>query len=86
MMDVPGKAEVKGLKPILFVLTYQIYLAVAFLIGGKIGCMMTQKLCTFMKHSPPYYERISGAQNYPYYYLWRNIILSGLKIKPRYLK
>ena len=86
MMDVPGVAEVKGLKPVLYVLCYQMYLAIAFLIGGPIGRIMTQKLCGIFRHSPPYLSNISGAQNYPYYYLWKNVVLGGLKLRPRYLK
>ena len=85
MMDVPGKIEKKGLKAVLFTFTYQIYLAIAFLIGGKIGCVMTQKLCALLNHFPPYYQKISGAQNYPYYYIWKNAILGVVKIRQRYL-
>lgn len=85
-MDVPGIAEVRGFKAILFVLIYQLFLASAFLVGGPIGRIMTQKLVKIFQYSPPYFNNISSAQNYPYYYMWRNMILSGLKLRPRYLK
>lgn len=87
MMDVPGVAEVKGLRAIMFVLFYQIFLASAFLIGGRIGKVMSQAVCKLVfKHDPAYFNNISSAQNYPYYYFWRNLILSGLKLKPKYLR
>ena len=73
-------------KALLFVLAYQIYLATAFLLGGAIGRIMTQKMAAFFRHSPTYFTKISSAQNYPYYYLWKNKLLGGLKLRPNYLR
>ena len=84
-MDVPGNVEIKGLKGVLYVVAYQVFLMVAFLIGGTVGKKMTKKMCTIFKHHPNYYERIVSAQNYPYYYMWRNRVLAGLKLKKPYL-
>jgi hypothetical protein len=85
-MDVPGKVELKSVKQIIFVLLYQLTLTIAFLIGGFIGKTLTQSLAKFFKHNPPYAHQINSSQNYPYFYSFRNIILSTLKLKPRYLK
>lgn len=38
------------------------------------------------KHNPPYAQQVNSSQNYPYYYLYRNFLLSSLKLKPRYLQ
>jgi hypothetical protein len=62
------------------------FLTVAFLVGGKIGKFMTQKMASLFMHNPPYYAAISSAQNYPYYYMWKNKILSGLRLKKPFLK
>jgi hypothetical protein len=67
------------------VVTYQMYLVIAFLIGGSFGKFMTQKAMKFFKHNPPYASKVHSYQNYPYYYIWRNKFLSALKLKKRYL-
>ena len=72
MMDVPGIVELTTLKQVIFIMMYQLFLAFAFLVGGPIGRIMTQKLTTFFKYRPSYLGSISGAQNYPYYYLWKS--------------
>lgn len=43
-------------------------------------------MAKLFNHNPPYAQKISSAQNYPYYYMFRNIFLSTLRLKPRYLK
>ena len=75
-MDVPPHPELKGIKPILFVIIYQMYLAIAFLIGGPIGAWMTRKMVTIFQYNPPYFNKINSSQNYPYYYLWKNVVKS----------
>ena len=67
------------------VVTYQIYLILAFLIGSFFGKFMTQKAMKFFKHNPPYASQVNSYQNYPYYYLWRNKFLSALRLKKSYL-
>ena len=56
------------------VVTYQLYLVIAFLIGGPIGKTMTQAFAKFSKHNPPYFEQVNANRNYPYYYYWKNKI------------
>lgn len=85
MMDVPGKVELKNLKETIFVVIYQMVLLVAFLVGGPLGKFLTQSSMKFFKHNPPYATKVSSSQNYPYYYLWRNTVLSALKLKTKYL-
>lgn len=86
MMDVPGAVQLKSPKEMFFVAAYQIFLIFAFLIGGPIGKILTQKMATFFKHNPPYINQVNSSQNYPYYYLWKNKILSALKLTQPYLR
>lgn len=86
VLDVPGIVQPKKDKTLIFIILYQVYLAVAFLIGGKIGAYMTKKMCTWFRHSPPYFEDITGARNYPYYYSWKNLLLSTVKLAKPNLK
>lgn len=81
MMDVPAKVQLKSVKEVLYVLLYQITLVIAFLIGGSIGKAITQGAMKVFKHNPPYAHQVNSSQNYPYYYLWRNTLLSALKLK-----
>lgn len=84
-MDVSPKFEPSQPKQILFIIAYQVYLIIAFLIGGPIGKWMTHKLVKFMKHKPSYKDKITSAQNYPYYYLWRNAIMHKVRGARKYL-
>lgn len=67
------------------IVAYQVFLIVAFIIGGPIGRIMTQRTSAFFKHKPRYFDRISSAQNYPYYYMWKNTVLSALKMRQKFL-
>jgi hypothetical protein len=58
----------------------------AFLVGGWPGRKITQLLSVFMRHQPKYLWEISGAQNYPYYYLYRNRIVSLFDKSEAYLR
>lgn len=58
------------------VLFYQTTLIFAFLIGGKIGTFLTRVFALFFKHKPSYFEQIESDRNYPYFYFWKNRILS----------
>lgn len=84
-MDVPGKVELKSVKEIFYVLAYQLTLIIAFLIGGKIGQFITQSLVKLFRHNPPYAAQINSSQNYPYFYMFKNEILSKLKRSTRFL-
>lgn len=85
MMDVPGKIQLKSIKEIIYVVIYQMVLIIAFLVGGPIGKFLTQGSMKVFKHNPPYASSVNSSQNYPYYYLWRNSLLSALKLKTKYL-
>ena len=85
MMDVPAKTELKKPKEILYVMIYQIVLIISFLIGGPIGKMITQGAMKVFHHNPPYASQVNSSQNYPYYYLWKNMVLSKIKNNKRYL-
>lgn len=73
-MDVPAYTQLSTLSQVLYVMAYQIYLIVAFLIGGPIGRIMTQTLVKIFKHNPPYADQITAARNYPYFYFHKNKI------------
>lgn len=61
-----------GTKNTPFQVFYQIFLAIAFLIGGIIGNFMTKiMLSKGFKYSPPWLDRIDSSWNYSYYYLWK---------------
>jgi hypothetical protein len=83
---VPAKPELPVFKWVLFILFYQWTLAIAFLIGGGIGKFMTQKMVKQMKYNPAYFDQITGAGNYPYYYLWKNRFSSMAKLSTPFLK
>lgn len=76
-LDIPPKPELKLISK-LFVLLYQVFLATAFLIGGRIGEFMTKTFARIVKHNPPYFIQIRSDRNYPYYYLWKTMITNKL--------
>jgi hypothetical protein len=75
-MDVPAYVELTRISQTLFVLAYQLFLIIAFLIGGPIGRIMTQSLVKIFKHRPPYIDQINSSRNYPYFYMFKNKIQS----------
>lgn len=86
-LDVPAYTEITGgLKGKLFVMAYQSFLMWCFLLGGGIGNYLTRSASRFFKHEPSYIDRIGADRNYPYYYYWRNILLSKLNKEDRLLK
>ena len=84
-MDVPPHAELNTISKVLMVMAYQLFLAFAFFIGGPIGRSLTLNFVKFSRHNPPYLNQINSARNYPYYYLWKRIFLSLLRLKKPYL-
>ena len=85
MMDVPAQVSLTSKKQILSVVAYQMTLLIAFLLFQSVGKYLTQKVMIFFKHNPPYFQKVNSCQNYPYYYMYRNKILSALKIQKPYL-
>ena len=60
-------------------------LLVSFLIGGRTGKFICQGVSKFMKHKPTYFDEISGARCYPYFYIWKNMITSTFDKKKLFL-
>ncbi len=80
-LDVPAYVQLTTVYANIFVLVYQVYLIIAFLIGGFIGKFMTQKFAQFGKHNPPYFSQIDASRNYPYYYFWKSLLNTALRRK-----
>ena len=85
-MDVPAYTEVQSTLGKICVLIYQSILIFSFIIGGKIGTFVTRLVALFFKHKPSYFKRIESNRNYPYYYFWKNLILSRLGKAEKHLK
>lgn len=62
-----------GAKITLFMVFYQAFLAIAFMIGGFIGNWMTHAFIKYTKYRPNWINRIDSSWNYHYYYLWKRI-------------
>lgn len=76
-LDVPAYTEISGgLKGKLFVVAYQSFLIWSFLIGGFIGEALTRSASKLFKHYLSYLDQIKADRNYPYYYYWKNQLLS----------
>jgi hypothetical protein len=84
-MDVPGLVQLTSLKQVIYVVLYQLILTIAFILGGPLGKILTQSMAKFFKHQPSYFQQINSSQNYPYFYSFKNIIQSTLKLKPKFL-
>ena len=68
-LDVGLGAKIKP-----FTIFYQLFLTIAFIIGGSTGRFMTRRMLKYFDYNPPYYNRIDASWNYPYYYLWKRIL------------
>jgi hypothetical protein len=68
------------------VLAYQIILIVAFIIGGLPGRLLCKGVSKFFKHTPKYFDELSGARCYPYFYLYKNMITSLFNKKKLFLR
>jgi len=84
-MDVPAYAELSTVSQTLFVLAYQLFLVLAFLVGGPIGRIMTQSLVKIFQYTPPYFDQINSSRNYPYFYFIKNRILGFIKKEKNFL-
>ncbi len=76
-LDIGAKLDT-SLKTRIFAISYQVYLAANFLIGGEIGRLGTNLFVD--KFAKPYgltkedQARIDSSWNYLYYYLWKGIL------------
>ena len=78
-MDVPAYGEINGIKAKFMVIFYQWALIIAFVIGGLPGKLICQAISRFFaRYQPKYFDELSGARCYPYYYLWKNMLSSIL--------
>lgn len=72
----------------LYILAYQMFLTLAFLIWRPIGDLMTKlfvKLISGKNYTPKNASSINASYNYFYFYLWKGIFLSLIGRKPRIL-
>jgi hypothetical protein len=72
-LDVPAYTELKGILAKIMVVVYQMILALAFLVGGLPGRLLCKGVSKFFKYTPKYFDELSGARCYPYFYLWKNM-------------
>ncbi len=81
-LDIGARSDVT-----LFKIIYQLYLAIAFIIGGPIGNFMTRLILKLFKYKPAWSDRINSSWNYPYYYIWKSILTGrGNKNKIPFMK
>jgi len=70
-----------------FKVFYQFFLALAFAIGGPIGNFLTRIFFKLFKYDAPWTKRLDSSWNYPYYYLWKSLLLNrGDKTKIPFIK
>lgn len=82
---MPAYIELKGVTAILMVVTYQLILAIAFLVGGLPGRLLCKGVSKFFKYTPKYFDELSGARCYPYFYLFKNKIQGLLDKQKNFL-
>jgi hypothetical protein len=46
----------------------------AFIIGGYFGKLICKGISKFFGHTPKYFDELSGARCYPYFYFYKNKI------------
>ncbi|HTQ77130.1 MAG TPA: alpha/beta fold hydrolase [Burkholderiales bacterium] len=67
--DVRGLRQALGAREKLYILAYQVWLALAWKIGGRLGDWMTRRMARWVRaRSDPRF--VSSRMNYPYYLTW----------------
>ncbi len=77
-LDIGGHLGAPGLKPALMIMGYQWALIACWLVGGVIpplGGLMSQGVARVIKVPSRQRAAIRSRYNYPYFYLWRNMLL-----------
>ncbi|WP_028117245.1 alpha/beta fold hydrolase [Ferrimonas senticii] len=74
----PEHVATLSAKAKLYGLSYQLYLALAWKIGGAIGDAMTRKMAAWL-HAPELPARIHSGMTYSYWWKWSNT-LRGIKL------
>ena len=65
VMDVPATIELTSIKAKWWFLNYQLYLIIAFLIGGSIGERMTKRFSKASGNVPKYFDEIKPIVTFP---------------------
>lgn len=63
-----------------FIIFYQFFLVLGFIIGGTIGNKLTYFIVNLAKYRPSWYDRINSSWNYSYFYFWKKIIKAKLSV------
>jgi pimeloyl-ACP methyl ester carboxylesterase len=71
-MDVGGHLKPSSLAHSLFILGYQWWLVVAYILGGPLGAWMTRWMSAVGR--TPRRKNVHAKMNYPYFYYWRGIL------------
>ncbi|HEY8905233.1 MAG TPA: alpha/beta fold hydrolase [Rhodoferax sp.] len=65
----PEHVATLGIKPKLMMVTYQLWLALAWNLGGTVGNWMTRRMAALL-HAPGAPASIGSWMNYPYHVQW----------------
>lgn len=68
------------------IISYQLRLTLAFLIGGKFGRYLNAKFLNKVGYISPWQNDITPSWNYPYYYLWRNLFRARFGMEKLHLQ
>jgi len=79
MIALDVGARFDGFK--FLIIFYQFVLLLGFIIGGSIGRFLTHFIMKFFKYWPAWANKVDSSWNYPYYYIWKKILLAALKGK-----
>jgi pimeloyl-ACP methyl ester carboxylesterase len=78
LLDISPKFDLK-----FSIISYQLCLAFAFLLGGGIGSWITNYWIRYFKHETK--KPIDSSINYNYYYLWKRIFSRKQLVKENYV-
>lgn len=81
-LDIGGHFKAAGLKPTLMVIAYQWSLIAAWLAGGvlpPLGDLLSKGVGKAIRVPARQRAKLRSRYNYPYFYLWRNLLLPGLR-------
>ena len=77
-LDIGGHKEPEGVKETLFIVGYQWTLIALWCVGGVIpplGTWLTRGFAGLLGVRPRQRARLHSRCNYPYFYLWRGMLL-----------
>jgi len=64
--------------PSFSIISYQLTLALAFLLGGTVGEFLNRRILKLFGYKSPWEKYVNTSMNYPYYYFWKNAFKSML--------